>query len=559
MPDAPDPICRGAEVACADRCVDTSSHDAHCGRCYNACPLDASCRAGRCELPCPAGQVTCLFRDRLTCVDLTMDPSHCGACGAACAAGRSCIAGRCGCPAGQQACAERCVDTATSLEHCGACGAPCSPPRGLGRCAAGVCTLASCDEGRGNCNGTDGDGCEVNLRTNPAHCGACGRSCAAGEWCVAGVCCVGAACAPFPSSGREGAFAPAADTVLSAGVHEFTTVTIPAGVTVRTDGVGTLEIRATGAITILGTVDLSGADGGRPRCTDRGCSGGAGGATGHPGAEMRDGVGGGYSDSGGPAPPSLFSGTGGAGSAGGGGGHAQRPCGFVGALLPGQDSAGGAAGGRCTGPLPPPIVCTPARSGPCAVATYAGRDAETATLSMCSPYLEGWTQGGGGGGSIGTLAAMDLPVATTFQVGSGGGGGGWPILMPDGSAGDGGGGGGGGGGALRIASPVSITLGPAAQLLVNGGHASYLGGGGGSGGVVVLAAPAIVVPAGARVSARGGNARPPGGDGGLGRIRVSVTPSTCTLDGSFDPPLHSGCTPVSSPVAGRAYVGAYPD
>jgi hypothetical protein len=38
-------------------------------------------------------------------------------------------------------------------------------------------------------------------------------------------------CTRFPSTGAEGAFAPVTNTVLSPGVHNFTTITIPAGVT----------------------------------------------------------------------------------------------------------------------------------------------------------------------------------------------------------------------------------------------------------------------------------------------------------------------------------------
>ena len=53
-----------------------------------------------------------------------------------------------------------------------------------------------------------------------------------------------------------GEFLRAGDVVLPAGVHEFTTVTIPAGVTVRTDGAGVLELRATGAVSIAGTIAL---------------------------------------------------------------------------------------------------------------------------------------------------------------------------------------------------------------------------------------------------------------------------------------------------------------
>jgi hypothetical protein len=50
-----------------------------------------------------------------------------------------------------------------------------------------------------------------------------------------------------------------------------------------------------------------------------------------------------------------------------------------------------------------------------------------------------------------------------------------------------------------------------------------------------------------------------GGQGGLGRIRLSVDPAACTLAGSFNPPLASGCSATVPPTPGRAYVGVYPN
>lgn len=66
----------------------------------------------------------------------------------------------------------------------------------------------------------------------------------------------------WPSTEADGAFAPTADIVLAPGVHNFTTITIPAGVTVTTSGDGTLDLRASGDVTIAGTIDISGGNGG---------------------------------------------------------------------------------------------------------------------------------------------------------------------------------------------------------------------------------------------------------------------------------------------------------
>ena len=79
---------------------------------------------------------------------------------------------------------------------------------------------------------------------------------------------------PFPSNGSDGAFAPSVDTVLPPRLYQFTTINIPANVTVTTTGNATLELRAQGAVTIAGTIDVSGAPG-RIGQIDNGGGGGA--------------------------------------------------------------------------------------------------------------------------------------------------------------------------------------------------------------------------------------------------------------------------------------------
>ena len=100
----------------------------------------------------------------------------------------------------------------------------------------------------------------------------------------AGQTCQGSVCTRFPSTGAEGAFAPSTNTVLAPGVHNFTTITIPAGVTVTATagGAGVLDLRATGNVTIAGTINLSGGTGGaHTDCLDN-ASGAGGGVTGNP-------------------------------------------------------------------------------------------------------------------------------------------------------------------------------------------------------------------------------------------------------------------------------------
>jgi hypothetical protein len=81
------------------------------------------------------------------------------------------------CPVGQTSCSGVCVDTNTSMMHCGACGRSC-PARANARpqCSAGGCGFV-CDEGFGDCDGIEANGCEVNLSNNPRHCGMCNNSC----------------------------------------------------------------------------------------------------------------------------------------------------------------------------------------------------------------------------------------------------------------------------------------------------------------------------------------------------------------------------------------------
>jgi formylglycine-generating enzyme required for sulfatase activity len=88
----------------------------------------------------------------------------------------------------RMSCGGRCVDVSADPTNCGACGNECAaPPNAAATCARSRCGLA-CNVGFGDCDGGAANGCEVDLRSTAAHCGACGRACGAGLACSAGAC-----------------------------------------------------------------------------------------------------------------------------------------------------------------------------------------------------------------------------------------------------------------------------------------------------------------------------------------------------------------------------------
>jgi hypothetical protein len=55
---------------------------------------------------------------------------------------------------------------------------PCAAAHAQASCAAGKCGAAACDPGWGDCDGNAANGCEANLRVDPANCSACKMACA---------------------------------------------------------------------------------------------------------------------------------------------------------------------------------------------------------------------------------------------------------------------------------------------------------------------------------------------------------------------------------------------
>ena len=208
--------------------VNLGASAVHCGRCGNACSFaggTAACTAGVCTLTmCAAGLGDCDGNRANGCeTDTTGAVSHCGACGTMCVtpnATPACRASGCvigACAAGFADCnalpTDGCeVSTRTEVANCGACGRACALPNATPACAAGGCVVAACATGFSDCDGADGNGCEVDLRTSTASCGACGRTCSfpnAAAVCTAGACALGACAAGFadcdanPANGCE--------------------------------------------------------------------------------------------------------------------------------------------------------------------------------------------------------------------------------------------------------------------------------------------------------------------------------------------------------------------
>ncbi|MGD0675491.1 MAG: protein kinase [Polyangiaceae bacterium] len=76
----------------------------------------------------------------------------------------------------------------TDPNHCGSCGRACSTlPHAQAGCGDG-CTIWRCDPGFRDCNGVVADGCEVRVSSDVKNCGHCGTTCARGLRCRAGRC-----------------------------------------------------------------------------------------------------------------------------------------------------------------------------------------------------------------------------------------------------------------------------------------------------------------------------------------------------------------------------------
>ncbi len=196
--------------------VNTAMGDiANCGVCGMRCPTPptgatAVCGGGMCGIStvvCSVGLGNCDGSDANGCEVTTLNNvDNCGmggpgamvGCGNRCPSTggtASCLGGVCNlaCNAGLGNCDSNAsngceTNTNTTVAHCGGCNRPCSVINGTAGCASGACTVAACTPGFVNCDNNVANGCEVNVNSDNANCGACARVCPGGQTCRMGTC-----------------------------------------------------------------------------------------------------------------------------------------------------------------------------------------------------------------------------------------------------------------------------------------------------------------------------------------------------------------------------------
>lgn len=185
----------GTETCCGTSCVDTDTNPGHCGTCNNVCDSGEQCVFGGCH--CGGTGPDCLIGETCcgtSCEDLNNDSSNCGACGNHCNNNAYCMSGNCTCVSFYGNCdgswTNGCEQSLETLQHCGACNTNCSLPHAAAACPGGFCRILACDSLWGDCDGSDGNGCEQSLET-VQHCGSCNYPCQRGHAetsCSGGTC-----------------------------------------------------------------------------------------------------------------------------------------------------------------------------------------------------------------------------------------------------------------------------------------------------------------------------------------------------------------------------------
>ncbi len=140
--------------------------------------LGAGCAEGfkACDGKCEA------FSPRNGCAEATCVPCGTPHATAVCSEQGECIIGSCSLGFGDcdGAANNGCeVNLNEDVEHCGDCKTVCPLRSNVDEalCGAGVCGIKRCATGYGDCDDEKLNGCEIDLRTDAAHCGKCDLAC----------------------------------------------------------------------------------------------------------------------------------------------------------------------------------------------------------------------------------------------------------------------------------------------------------------------------------------------------------------------------------------------
>ncbi|MBL8680963.1 MAG: hypothetical protein JNK05_17410 [Myxococcales bacterium] len=448
------------------------------------------------------------------------------------------------CPAGRMDCdgdrGNGCeVDVTSDPNHCGMCGALCNPlPNATRACVASRCAVGSCAAGFGDCDRAVANGCEAALSGNRTHCGRCDNACGPGSFCGPFMGTFACQAADFPPGDAGAPFVPDAGLVSSDGGDAGSTITtLVAGrnvfesVTIPMNA----EVRsASGVLEIYadGPVRIDGT-------ID--VSGGRGGnavPTMGSNSDCRpSGQGGGTGTrvagitTSGSACPGVA--TGGSGAAG-----ANAPVSILGCALGGAFGGGNGAAGT-------PAGAASAGGGGGGYAGGGGGGVRGSTFGGGGASAAGG-RGGGGGGTVadagfgGFGGEYDAPMALSDYAGRNG--------VRDGTVAPFGGGGGGSIG-LDAARDLEVRTtfrpgsggGGGAFSSCTTGMGGAAGGGGGGGALRIVSNTAIVLGPTARLLATGGaggsgsagSSNRSGGGGGSGGVIYLSAPSVVVEPGAL--------------------------
>jgi hypothetical protein len=200
----------GLPDECSGVCTDLRFDKDNCGTCGTVCdptgpnlpalPSDMhyGCGGGECGVSkCnDNGKANCNQDKSDGCETTLHTNQNCGFCGDTCAPGKECLPGNdnvyhCFCLDDTETlCGNKCQLLDQDPNNCGACNNLCPgtySPHFVATCTKGICG-GQCEAGYADCDGLPDNGCEIDVRIDNRHCGACGNACSANQVCADGKC-----------------------------------------------------------------------------------------------------------------------------------------------------------------------------------------------------------------------------------------------------------------------------------------------------------------------------------------------------------------------------------